>query len=137
MSKPSSPAAYQPNNRTHLIQLHFPNHTRVPPTEMQAPPARRSPKPSPDGSFLAVSSKQPPPSSVRTQDQNPGLPHPNQPPTTQIGAPSHVVPENRAPATRFRVLVQNPPPSRAALSQPPHQLNLALPHPNQLPTTRI
>ena len=26
-----------------------------------------------------------------TQDLNPGLPHPNQPPTTQIQAPPHVV----------------------------------------------
>jgi hypothetical protein len=38
VSKPSSPAAYQPNNQPHPPQLHFPNPTQVPSTGNRGPP---------------------------------------------------------------------------------------------------
>src|SRR6202451_1249936 len=38
VSKPSSPAAYQPNNHPHPPQLHFPNPTQVPSTGNRGPP---------------------------------------------------------------------------------------------------
>jgi hypothetical protein len=54
---------------------------------------------------------------ARTQDPNPGLPHPNLPPTTQIRAPLHVVRENRAPVAWFLISGPNLPHPGVPLNQ--------------------
>ena len=41
---------------------------------------------------------------ARTQDQNPGLPHPNQPPTTQIRAPCTLFAKAEPPLLVFGFL---------------------------------
>ena len=47
---------------------------------------------------------------TQPQDPNPALPHFSQPPTVQIQAFLHVIPENRASTTRFSIFSPKPPP---------------------------
>ena len=61
VSKPSSPAAYQPNNQPHPPQLHFPNPTQVPSTGNRGPPHSVGQNRVPVARFCLLAPTPPPP----------------------------------------------------------------------------
>ena len=79
VSKPSSPAAYQPNNHPHPPQLHFPNPTQVPSIRKRGPMLRVGQIRAPAARVSVFGSNQPPPCITRSHPpttSNPVYPAP-------------------------------------------------------------
>jgi hypothetical protein len=117
---------------SHLLNLALPHPNQLPTTQIQSPPhvVRKNQAPAAQFRFLGPN---PLPLARRsitwTQHPNPGLPHPNQLPTTQIRGPLRVIHSNRAPAAQFSVFSPNPLPlAHRSIAWTQHP-NPGLPHP--------
>ena len=135
VSKPSSPAAYQPNNHPHPPQLHFLNPTQVPSIGNRGPPHSVGQNRVPV--VLPFGSNPPPPSrtsrSIGPTTSTPAYPTPIRSPLPKSKPPHRSFVKTEPPQLGFRVLAQNAPPSRVSRSSSPTTSTPAYPTPTKCP----
>ena len=116
------------------------NHNGSPTMQIQAQLHIIHENQAPMAQFACFSLKHPPLTChliLQIQGQNPSLPHPNWPSTSQIRASLHIFHKRWAPTACFWVFNPKATPFRHCSLAASHQLNLALHHPKKFHTTWI